>query len=157
VRQANLAQVITMPLSTAAIKPDGTLTIAIFNGDATRGIPNPDTISFPPDGLEISFPVSSFVANYARVILILWCKLAFLAMVAVAAATFLSFPVACLVAFGIFFCAESAGFLQSALENYGLQETDKTILWWRWPIIHIAQPIADLFRFYAEVKPTENL
>ena len=61
-------------------------------GDPQRGIVNPKTFSFPPDGFEISYAVSTFAANFARVLFVLWVKLAFLAMLGICAATFLAFP-----------------------------------------------------------------
>lgn len=167
---APLGQSLSMSLSTAAITtksetlPDGTkfeddvLPIVIYNGDVRTGMVNAETITFPPDGLEVSFPVSDWRLNYLRCITVLWLKCCFLAMLGVAAATFLSFPVACLTAFGVLWMAEGATFLTSALDNYAtVYGSDREVLWWRYPVIWIAEPISRVFRFYSEITPIDNI
>lgn len=165
-----LGQTLSMPISSAAITEkqiegpggskgsDWVLPIYIFNGDLARGTVNVESIIFPPDGLEVSFPVSDWRMNYLRAGFILWLKTCFLAMLGVAAATFLSFPVACLTAFGVLWMAEGATFLASALDNYAtIQGSEHELLWWRIPIILIAYPISSVFRFYSDLTPIANI
>jgi hypothetical protein len=162
---AHLEQTLILDISTAAIADDGSLEIAILNGEIImdRGenqgalIPGPATVHFPPDGLELFYSDGSYRANFFRVALILWMKLAFIAMVGVCAATFLSFPVASLVAAGIFLVAEGARFLGGSLEYFGGEWDDPKFELWRFIVRLIAQPLAYAFRFYADLRPTTTL
>jgi hypothetical protein len=140
-----------------AIEPDGTLSMFIHNVDITTGAPNPETIYFPPGGLELAYSVGGYQMNFARVMFVMWVKLAFLAMLGVAAGTFLSFPVACLIAVGAFFAAESSGYLAESVEYYlsardeGLRRVVQMI------VGPIASGVAWLFSTYGELRPTEKL
>lgn len=134
------------------------LPVVITNADIERRTVNPQTITFPPDGLEISYPASSFAANFFRVILVIWLKIAFLAIVGIAAATFLSFPVACLTALGVFFVAESSSFMNKALEFYSVyDQKDDAVQVDRLIIKPIARLLSDTFQFYGDLSPTGNL
>lgn len=158
IREVHLGEAMTMTLPASFIDAEtGSLEILIYNGDTVNGILNPQTISFPPDGLEISFPVTGFAANYTRVAFINALKLLFLSMIGVVCGTFLAFPVANLVAFGVFICAESAPFLKEAVDNMRVEEVDGSIIWWAWIAEKIALPIAGAFRFYGDLKPVGNL
>lgn len=163
-QESPLGQTMTLSLNPASIREDGSLILQVISGDALKGLENPEsnwanpeTISFPPDGIEIYYPVSTYRANYLRVVLVLWLKLAFLAMVGVWAATHLSFAVACLVAFGVFLMAESAGFLTESLEYYASRGDKDEILWVRVAIRAIAVPISYAFNFYSNLRPTNHL
>jgi hypothetical protein len=153
----------TLAVSPASIGSDGTLDVKVLNGDYYRGQENDpdwankDTMSFPPDAFEVFYPVGSYRANFLRVVVILWLKLAFLAMVAVTAATFLSFAVASLVAFGTFLIAESAKFLFDSLEYYASTDQKGNIDFFRMAVRSIAVPISRMFHFYSTLRPTANL
>jgi len=166
VRSVPLGQVLTIPLSNAAVKhrPEksgefaDSLVLHVANGDATTGRANAETISFAPDGLEVSYAVSSFQANFIRVALVMWLKLAFLAAIAVTTATFLAFPVACLVSFGCFLLAESSGFLATSLDYFNPdQDTSKTEQLGMLIIILVGRPLTHLFRFYTDLTPMADL
>lgn len=166
VRSVPLGQVLTIPLSTASIKrregmtgPQAqSLRLWVANGDYTNRVPNPTSISFAPDGLEVSFAVSSFQANFLRVAIVMWLKLGFLSVVALTASTFLAFPVACLVSFGCFLLAESAGFLTNSLDYFspdvdasGAQKIGMGL------IEIIGRPLTSLFHFYSDLSPMADL
>lgn len=159
VREVNLNQTLSLPLLTTAIADDGVLGFRVWNSDQTRNIVNPERMSFPiSDGLEISYSAGSYRLNFLRVMVVLWIKLAFLAMLAIAAGTFLSFPVACLVSFGCFWAAESAGFLKAALENWQTQdEQTNKILVVRYAIDRVANAVSWLFQTYHDLRPTQRL
>lgn len=157
VQEIPLGQTLTLRISPASIDERGVLEVLIVNGDVQRQTANEETITFPPDGLEVYYPVSSYRMNYMRVVGVLWLKLAFLAMVGVWAATHLSFAVACLVAFGIFLMAESASFLVESLEYYDSRGNKDEILWFRVFIRAIAVPVGYGFKFYAELRPSSHL
>ena len=97
--------------STRLVGSNGVLRVDFANGDVTTGEVNPEAMYFPPGSVEVSYAHGGYQANFVRVAVVLWVKLAFLSMLAIAASTFLSFPVACMVAMGTFLAAESSGFL----------------------------------------------
>jgi hypothetical protein len=182
VQEVPLGQSLTIPISAGSIevippatdkngnpipgsKTETALDIQITNGDLYQrmaGAPdqawmNKERMTLPPDGLELSFPVGGYEANFLRVMVVLWLKLAFLAMVGVCAATHLSFAVASLMAFGTFLIAESASFLSTSLEYFNADDGKGNIEYWKALVRAIALPIAATFKSYAELKPTANL
>lgn len=157
VQESTLGQNQTITLLPTVIDDQGTVRVLIGNGDQQTGALNPQMISFPPDGLQISYAAGSFRGNFVRVVLILWVKLAFLAMVAIAASTFLSFPVACLVSLGIFFIAETTPFLLQSLEYYEAIDTEGNTVIWKIPIRAVSLAVGNTFRLYGEMRPTARL
>lgn len=152
-RQATLrhAQVVSIPIT--GIEPDGVLRIGIFSDPA-----NMKPITFPPDGLEILYSAGGYQVNFLRVFVVMLVKLGFVASVAIAASTFLSFPVACLVTLVVLFAAESAGFLRQSLSDYYLSVTQEgKIDYFRVLIRAIALPIAWLFELYSDLQPSSKL
>ena len=108
-------------------------------------------------GLQLLYSVGDYRANFMRVIFVLWLKLAALAMLGICTATFLSFPVATLVAGVIFLSAEAAGFLAGSLESYRIRDHDGNLIWWKYVAEQIALVISDFFRIYASLRPTSRL
>lgn len=157
VREIGLGQAQTLPLVPSIIDADGNAKLVIINGDAFTLTANPETISFPPDGLELSYSDGSFGANFARVVLALWIKLAFLAMVGVFCATFMSFPVACLCSFTIFFAAEGSIFLLASLENFWTEDAKGQTLYFNTVVSWVAQGIGRAFGVYGDLRPTARL
>jgi len=182
VQEVPLGQALTfavLPTSIEIVKPEpdkdgklppgaaeeGVLALTIANGDRDRYLENPESdawknpesMSIPPDGLEISFPAGGYESNFFRVMIVLWLKLAFLAMVGVWAATYLSFSVASLIAFGTFLIAESASFLNTSLEYFNADDAKGNIEYWKVLVRAISVPIAKVFKGYAELRPTANL
>jgi ABC-type transport system involved in multi-copper enzyme maturation permease subunit len=157
VLQTALGTTQSIQISPAAIGDDGVLEMALANGDIERRTANRETMNLPPDGLEISYSDGGYRANFLRVSVVLWIKLAFLAMLAIVAATFLSFPVACLVAFGAFFAAESAGFLTQSLEYYDYLDQKGHVQILKLVISSVANAVAWLFRTYSDLRPTGRL
>lgn len=150
-RQVALKSAQTFTFPSSLVLPDGSLEVLVASA-----ADNPREVSFPPDGIEVLYSTSSYAANFLRVMLGVWVKLAFIASVSIAAATFLSFPVACLVALSVLFAAESAGFLRTALEYY-TSKTTEGIDWFAVGVRAIAVPVERIFRVYASLKPTEKL
>lgn len=120
-------------------------------------IPNDELIQFPGGGLSISYAAGSYHANYARTMVILWLKLAFLAMLGIFCSTFLSFPVASMVSFGIFLMAESAGYVKLAVDNYSTTGSDDQINILKVVISFISYGVSWIFNVYADLKPVERL
>jgi ABC-type transport system involved in multi-copper enzyme maturation permease subunit len=157
VQQVPLGQAMSLDISPVAISEKGVLDIEVINGDFFEQVATDQTMSFPPDGIEVFYPVGTYRSNFFRAMTVLWLKLAMLAMVGVCAATFLSFSVASLVAFGTFFIAESTGFLIKSLDYFSSETTEGGIDFFRLIVRAIAVPIAKLFQTYSELAPTANL
>lgn len=110
----------TLELPTAAIADDGTLRLTIANRNLVMpGEQQPTSISFTPgDGLEVLYRAGSFEGNFLRGLLIVWAKLAMLSAAALAAASWLGFPVAMLVSLMVFVTAVASAFLADAIDIY---------------------------------------
>jgi hypothetical protein len=157
-RPCGLGQVhIIDSVSPGVIDKDGNLELVVINGNAYSREDNPQTISFPPGGLQVSYSVGGYQWNFLRVMVVLWVKLAFLSMLAIWASTFLSFPVACLVAFGAFLCAEGAGFLGEAAKYYASGDNTGISKGFDVVIQNIGLLVAWLFQTYGGLHPTANL
>lgn len=157
VQQVPLGQSMTLEVDPISISSDGVLDVEIINGDVLRQIPGRQTMSFPPDGIEVFYPVGSYRTNFVRAMLVMWMKIAFLAMIGVCAGTFLSFPVASLVSFGVFFCAESTGFLIKSLDSFNSEQPDGSTNYFNLVVRAIAVPVARTFKSYSEMNPTANI
>ncbi len=170
VREISLGYTHTIPLSPSYIENDGRLIIEVVNGEvyvSDRGAMqvayiNADgepqrTLTFPRDGLEVSYSAGTYHWNFFRVVLVLWLKLAFLSMVAIFAATFLNFPVACILAVFVFLIAEGAGFITSSLEMYGTTDRRGNLVAHKLVISTIASAVSNLFVVYADLRPTQRL
>lgn len=164
VREIALGQYVTHLLPPTAINPEGKVRVMVYNGSFT---PTPDgaiafhtneeAISFPKTGLGVSFSVGSYRLNFARVVFVLWLKLAFLAIAGIFAGTFLSFPVATLTTFVIFFAAESAAAIPKALEVWDDMDQKGNVVPWRWVVVRIAEGSSTIFKPYAELSPVQKL
>jgi hypothetical protein len=96
----------------AEVVPEhGRLAIAFMNVQL-----NSVAIIFPPDGLEVLYKADSFTGNFIRAVLLILFRLIFLACLGILAASFLSFPVAILFCFVIFFTASFSGFV---IDSFG--------------------------------------
>jgi len=94
-----------------AIDSDGTLRVAFRNLDP-RGV----AVHFPlEDGLEVLVRTGSFTPNFIRTVLIMFLTLVFLGTLALAAGTFLSFPIAALVTIAALFVGLAGNFLSEAI------------------------------------------
>jgi len=164
-REVGLAQTLIIDdIPPSAINENGELELLVVNGalmQNQRGevgvAPNPRAITFPPGGLELSYSVGGFRMNFVRVMAVLWIKLAFLSLLAIAASTALSFPVACLVAFGAFFAAESAMFLQDSMEVYNPFRGEGIGPYILAVVELIAGSVIWVFSVYAELDPIDKL
>lgn len=154
----------TITLPSEVIDDQGRVLMRVYNGSlapAGNGLraftPNQGTITIPPDGLEISYAVGSYRLNFLRVMLVLWMKLGLIAMIAVWASSYLSFPVACLVSIGTFLVAEGSGYVQDAVEYFGNEDPDGNFQLWRWLANVIAESVSSVFSVYADLSPTDRI
>ena len=99
-----------------AIPPDlfdanGMLTITFVN-------PNDTALIFPvEDGMEVLYPEGGFAMNFARGLGIIFCWMALLAALGLAAASLLSFPVAAFFALAMMIVVFSSGTLAESVES----------------------------------------
>jgi len=168
-REIGLGYSHTFPIGPEFIDEQGFLRIEVINGELVpsgAGLAAvfaddegylQQTMSFPPGGIQISYSAGSYHMNFFRVMGVLWVKLAFLAMIAIFAATFMSFPVACLVAVGIFFMAEGASFIASSLEVYSVKNDAGDVNPIKMTIASISYGVSQLFGVYADLRPTGRL
>ncbi len=163
-RRTGLGYSHTMALSPNFINSNGQIRVQIINGQlmaASDGLfdvqTNVNTFTIPRDGLEISYSVGGYRTNFVRVFIVLWVKLAMLAMLAVWASTFSSFPVACLIAGGLFFIGESAGFVQEALPGWGKTNVQGDPSIYRTIIYNFADWISSSFKTYNDLRPSSRL
>jgi hypothetical protein len=96
---------------------NGTITIVFLNANET-------TLIFPlEDGIEVLYREGGFGLNFARGLGVIFCWMALLATLGLAAASFLSFPVAAFSALAALLLAFSTGTLSTVAE-------EGTILGW---------------------------
>lgn len=158
VREITLGQRHQFQISPAAVRDDGTVEVEVYNGDVFTGRLNERTMHLPAkEGLQLSYAAGGYRANFIRVMLVLWVKLAFLSMLAICAATCLSFPVACLVSFGTFIVAEGAGFISDAAANYKIADDKGVTIIWRKIAEQVSMIVSDLFKVYSDLRPTTKL
>lgn len=154
-----------LPIGTDLIREDGTLKLDIYN----LYVPPPDKVgalNFEADGLELMHKVANFEGNFFRAIMMTWVKLAFLAALGTCCATFLSFSVACMMAFTIFIAGMLGPFVADSLETYTLSEWSRIpdgnigqhIQWiFIWTVNSLAHVIVSLLKGFGEYKPAQNL
>ncbi len=117
----NSPQTLTLPSS--CIDNQGQLTLTFVNVDpwSPEATGNRSMSFSGGDGLMVLYKVGDFGPNLVRALLMLWIRLAFFAMVAVACSTFLSFPVASVLTLTIWTALIGGGL---SLEHLGLLSSD---------------------------------
>ncbi len=150
------------------IREDGTMEVTIgnmFEAPEHFGA-GAGSLYFEKGDLSLMYTVGHFEANFVRAMLIIWLKLAFLAILGIACSTFLSFPVACLFAFTIFMAGSIGPFLAMALEEYYVpyvSEVDWTdigmvISWlFRSVIYAVASGLVWALNAFGAYSPTNDL
>lgn len=110
----------TIELPATAIADDGTLRVTIANRNMIMpGESRPTNIGFNPgEGLELLYRVGGFEGNFIRGQVVMWAKLAMLAAAALAAASWLGFPIAVLVSLMVYVTAVASGFFADAIDIY---------------------------------------
>lgn len=131
----------TMRVPADAVAPDHTLRVEFFNENPFAGEAQArNIIEFrKSDEVEVLFVVGSFEWNLVRLLVIIMCKLMFLAAVALLMTTVFSFPVACLAAFTVYIVAAAQPFFAEAfdyivndyswMERWHLGEWTRQIVW----------------------------
>ncbi len=95
------------------VADDGYLAVGFLNPPRL----NDTVVLFPvEDGLEVLYKADTFTGNFVRAILLVLCRLTFLACLGVLAASFLSFPVAIMFCLVIFFTGTVSGFVLESFD-----------------------------------------
>lgn len=143
----------TFPLNARMIRNDGTLDITFVNSDPTDPDAPRPSISFEGrDGLEVLYPSGDFASNLARALLIIWIKLGFLAMLALVAAIYLTFPVACLLGLVTLFVLSVSSFIIDS-EQLGAAVSASS----GETVGGFASALAELTQVYGRVDPVDPL
>jgi hypothetical protein len=157
VHDTPLDQVMSVQVSPDIIDANGEVGLEVINGNPYEGRVNPLSITFPPQKLEISYSEGTFRMNFLRLFAVLWVKLLFLAILAICASTFLSFPVATLVSFTTFLTAEGARYVLSSIDYFKTETQMGQTLWFNTIIAKFAQGIGTVFKIYSDLRPTGRL
>ena len=158
----------SFPIGSHLIQDDGTLRVKLYNlynpGERTEGMVG--ALNFEENEFELLYKVAGFEGNFFRAVLMMWIKLAFLAALGISCATFLSFPVACLLSFTVFLGGMLGPYLAEALQWYYPPEADK-MDWSNISLVllfifetctrAIANFIVFLLSSFGEYRPTQNL
>jgi len=149
------------------ITDEGNLSITIYNlFDPGAEYYYKGTMSFDKDGIQLLYRVGNFESNFFRAILVLLIKLSFLAALAIAASTFLSFPVACMITLTVFASATLSPYLTQSLDYYFPPSTEDfdfsqigiTIQWAFESVVHaIATAIVFCLDGFGSQRPTTQL
>jgi hypothetical protein len=149
------------------INDEGELSITIYNLlELSTNTPGIGSIKFDKDAVKLLYKVGDFESNFFKAMVILLIKLSFLAALSIAASTFLSFPVACLVTFTIFASASLSPYLSESLEHYFPPSTadfdfSNIAITIKWAFEHTVHTIASAIVFCLEgfgaQKPTTQL
>lgn len=155
----------SFPIPSSWIQEDGTLTMTIFNLTpqvAGQGGP----INWEEGNLEVLYTAGTFEGNFIRALLSVWIKLAFLAALGICCATFLNFPVACLLSFTVFIAGVLGPYLAESLEWFYPMDTHEVdwgnvgmVIQWAFDSLtrQIALVIVFLLSSFGEYKPTQSL
>ncbi len=156
-----------LPIGADLVGPDGTVAVTVYNlyeptpEDRGRG-----ELNFEEEDFELLHRVGGFEGNFLRAVVMTWAKLSFLAMLGIAAATLLSFPVACLFSFTIFLAGTLGPFLALSLQEYYPPEASHmdwgnlglVIQWvFQSTVRGIAQGLVVALESFGEYRPTQSL
>jgi hypothetical protein len=110
------------------------------------------------DSLEVMAEDSTFAGNLASAVAVDACKIAFLSALAVCAGALLSFPIAVLLAFGVFALATLTPFLAMSLSNYDPDQKSGFVIWaFQNVVLAIATAVEYLLRGFAARSPSDSL
>jgi hypothetical protein len=152
----------TLPLDPQFVDDDGTLRIRVFSAGwderEQKPVPNEITMFMTDDSLEVMVADSTFAGNMASALAVDACKLAFLAALAVTAGALLSFPIAVLLAFGIFALATLAPFLSQSISTYYPDRGSGVAVWlFQEAVLAVARTVEFLLRGFSARSPSDSL
>lgn len=109
-----------LPIPASLINSDGEMVITITVPDTRQDGVEQQSMRFnyKDNVIDVYYRVGSFESNLTKAMIIIWLKLAFLAMVGLMAGSLLSFPVAAMVSLIIFVGAAASGVIDESLNSY---------------------------------------
>lgn len=154
----------TVRVPADAVARDRTLTALFINENPDKSEPQyRNVMEFRKSNeVEVLFIVGSFEGNFVRLLVLMMCKLMFLAAVAILMTTVFSFPVACLASFTVYVLAGLRSFILEALDfssdNYATMFTSVKdfILQCIGHVYHMGHWIIPDFTRYDAVEPFVN-
>ena len=113
-----------IPFPAHCVSPNGVLKVWVQNIDFVLRDGHPGaTISFEAEeGFEVLYKIGSFEGNLIRTLFLIWCRVVLVACIAIFCATFLSYPVACLLTFMFYILSASSKYVTDALGFGGAQD-----------------------------------
>ena len=119
----------TIPVPADAVADDATMAAVFYNANPFEGEGQfLNTVIFEgDDAVEVLFSVSGFGSNMVRALGLVFCRLTFLAAMAILAATLFSYPVACLVTFTVYILATLRAFMGDA---FGWMSNESDVVGW---------------------------
>lgn len=118
----------TLNIDPAVLDENGDMDIEVYN-PSPGGVRQPALNFNPKDGIEVLYRVSDFEGNLVRTAGVIWLRLMFLAMLGLAAGSYLGFPVATLVCMLIYFTAAGNAYLAESLKYYAAFPNQALPLW----------------------------
>lgn len=152
IRQVGLKVTQLMRIPSDMLSSDGVLLVDVYNFPD-----NPQTFVFPPDGLELLYPAGGYELNFTRICAVLLIKLGFIAAVAIAMATFVSFPVAVVVTLCVLFATESAGYMAQSLDSFATTTPEGNPLPLQMLAKGVTQVVVWMTGPYVSLRPIESL
>ncbi len=141
----------SFPIPVELIRDDGLLRVTIANLDAQANT----TINFQPgEGLQLLYLADSFGPNFVRACLIIWLKLTFLAMLGLAAASFLTFPVASLLSILLFLIAWTSPFLMEST-RFVPQEIQSAVDVLKFLLGYISRTVTSMLYLFGQLDANE--
>ena len=109
-----------LPIPLALVGPDGRIVISIANANTeSPNTTHQSNIKFEPyEGIEMLYSAGTFEGNIVRSMIVHWVRLGFLAMLSIAAGTFLGFPMACLTSIFVYGIAVFSAFASESVDAY---------------------------------------
>ncbi len=147
----------TLTIPSDAIDEKGDLYLSVVSYGLLEAPEASEAVTFDEESLAVLVNAGGWRMNFLRAMVILWCKIAALAMLCITLATFLSFQVACLVVFVVFVAAEGSGYIARSLDNYATTDRQNRVILWKWAIAAIASTVTKIFSLYADLRPTTRL
>ncbi len=132
-RKDYIDRIHTVTFPAACVASDNTLQVVFENvnpwirdGEMQY---NNSVVFMKDDSLQVYFPIGTFGGNLIRALILVLCRLAFLAATAIAFTTVFSFPVACMGAFSVLLLTSTQSFLLDSV-SWIAEDGGTTLLEW---------------------------
>ena len=125
-----------------ALAEDGYIAVTFYNAPSNGAV----VIFSPQEGLALLYKADIFLFNYIRAALLIFAKLIFLGALGILSATFLSFPVAIMLCFLVFFTGTISGFV---LDSFDMILSDNVSMIYSYSIKLLIQAFPQFDKFNA--------